>query len=98
MTFNVVDLVWLRLKKVKILVGSFVKLKLKVDGPFRITNMINDKAYQIDLSEDYNISTTFNVTDLMLITRSQTSPLMKVMPPQLRENEPKSSCGGLILA
>jgi len=34
------------------------------DGPFQILEKINDNAYKVDLSGEYNVSATFNVSDL----------------------------------
>ena len=36
----------------------------RADGPFRIIEKVNDNAYKVDLSGDYNVSATFNVEDL----------------------------------
>nr|GEU94551.1 retrovirus-related Pol polyprotein from transposon TNT 1-94 [Tanacetum cinerariifolium] len=44
--------------------GRFGKLKLRGDGPFRVLKKINDNAYKIELLGHYNVSATFNVTDL----------------------------------
>jgi len=40
------------------------KLMPRADGPFRIIEKVNDNAYKVDLSSDYNVSATFNVKDL----------------------------------
>ena len=34
------------------------------DGPFQVLKLINDNAYKLDLPGEYNVSATFNVTDL----------------------------------
>ena len=36
------------------------------DGPFQVLERINDNAYKLDLPGEYNISATFNVSDLSL--------------------------------
>ena len=36
----------------------------RVDGPFQILRKINDNAYQLDLQGKYEISSSFNVSDL----------------------------------
>ena len=36
------------------------------DGPFQVLERINDNAYKIDLPGEYNVSPTFNVSDLSL--------------------------------
>jgi hypothetical protein len=35
-------------------------------GPFQVLERINDNAYKLDLPSEYNISATFNVSDLSL--------------------------------
>ena len=40
-------------------------LQPRPDGPFLILEHINNKAYNFELSSHYNVSTTFNVVDLM---------------------------------
>jgi hypothetical protein len=36
------------------------------DGLFQVLERINDNAYKLDLPSEYNISATFNVSDLSL--------------------------------
>jgi hypothetical protein len=40
------------------------KLHPKEDGPFLVFARINNNAYKLDLPGEYNISVTFNVSDL----------------------------------
>ena len=40
------------------------KLHPRGDGPFQVLKRINDNAYKLDLPDEYNISATFNVSDL----------------------------------
>uniref|UniRef100_A0A2N9I339 Tf2-1-like SH3-like domain-containing protein n=1 Tax=Fagus sylvatica TaxID=28930 RepID=A0A2N9I339_FAGSY len=40
------------------------KLLPRGDGPFQVLKRINDNAYKLDLPGEYNVSATFNVTDL----------------------------------
>ena len=40
------------------------KLHPRGDGPFQVLERINDNAYKLDLPGEYNISCTFNVSDL----------------------------------
>jgi hypothetical protein len=58
------DLVWVHLRKDHFLDRRKSKLMPRGDGPFRVLARINDNAYKIDLSNDYGVSTTFNVADL----------------------------------
>ena len=40
------------------------KLHLRGDGPFHVLERINDNAYKLELPGEYNISATYNVSDL----------------------------------
>ena len=40
------------------------KLLLRGDGLFQVVTRINDNAYKLDFPDDYNVSATFNVSDL----------------------------------
>ena len=40
------------------------KLLSRRDGPFQVLERINDNAYKLDLSGEYNVSATFNIFDL----------------------------------
>ena len=40
------------------------KLLPRGDGPFQVLECINDNAYMLDFLGEYNVSATFNVTDL----------------------------------
>ena len=40
------------------------KIHPRGDGPFQVLMRINDNAYKLDLPGQYNISVTFNVSDL----------------------------------
>jgi hypothetical protein len=42
------------------------KLHPRGDGPFQVLDRINDNAYKLDLAGEYNISASFNVSDLSL--------------------------------
>jgi hypothetical protein len=40
------------------------KLQQKRDGPFHVLEWINNNEYKLDLPSKYNISATFNVSNL----------------------------------
>ena len=40
------------------------KLLRRGDGPFQVVERINDNAHKLDLPGEYNVSATFNVSDL----------------------------------
>ena len=42
------------------------KLMPQWDGPFQVLVRINENAYKLDLLGEYNVSATFNVSDLSL--------------------------------
>ncbi|KAL4325973.1 hypothetical protein GQ457_11G027290 [Hibiscus cannabinus] len=41
-----------------------IKLDPRGDGPFQVLGRINNNAYKIDLPGEYNVSTSFNVSNL----------------------------------
>ncbi|GKC52365.1 RNA-directed DNA polymerase [Tanacetum coccineum] len=59
------DLVWIHLRKERFPAGRFGKLKPRGDGAFCVLKKINDNTYKIELPGHYNVSTTFNVADLL---------------------------------
>ena len=58
------DWVWLHMHKEKFPSQRRSKLFPRGDGPFQVLNRINDNAYKLELLDEYNVSATFNVTDL----------------------------------
>jgi len=58
------DWVWVHIRKERFSAHRRTKLHPRGDGPFRILEKINDNAYKVDLLGEYNVSTTFNVSDL----------------------------------
>ncbi|KAL4295672.1 hypothetical protein GQ457_12G014740 [Hibiscus cannabinus] len=65
-TFEPGDWVWIHFRKERFPAQRKSKLSPRGDGPFQILEKINDNAYKIDLPEKYNVSATFNVSDLTL--------------------------------
>ena len=45
--------------------GTVKKLHARNAGPFQILKKLNNSAYVIDLSQDFGISSTFNIEDLV---------------------------------
>ncbi|PKI67468.1 hypothetical protein CRG98_012052 [Punica granatum] len=60
-SFKEEDLVWIHLRKERFHLGCFGKLN---DGPFQISKRIGENAYKVELSKDYGVSDTFNVSNL----------------------------------
>lgn len=40
------------------------KLQPRGDGPFQVIEQINDSGYKLDLPGEYNVTATFNVSNL----------------------------------
>jgi hypothetical protein len=60
------DWVWVHMRKERFPARRRSKLHPRGDGPFQVLERINDNAYKLDLLGEYNISATFNVSDLSL--------------------------------
>ena len=56
--------VWVHFRKEKFPSHRHSKLNPQGDGPFQVLERINDNAYKIDLPGEYNVSATFNVSNL----------------------------------
>ncbi|XP_010530494.1 PREDICTED: uncharacterized protein LOC104807077 [Tarenaya hassleriana] len=64
-SFEVGDWVWLHLRPERFPNKRSSKLAPRGDGPFRILEKINDNAYRLELPGKYNVSSSFNVADLL---------------------------------
>jgi hypothetical protein len=65
-TFQLGDLVWLHLRKDRFPQQHKSKLSPRGDVQFKVLQQINDNAYKLELPPEYsNVSTTFNVKDLL---------------------------------
>jgi hypothetical protein len=64
LVFEPGDWVWLHMRKERFPAKRCSKLLPRGDGPFQVLERINDNAYKLDLPGEYNVSATFNVTDL----------------------------------
>ena len=58
------DWVWLHMRKERFSEKRRSKLLPRGDSPFQVLARINDNAYKLDLPGEYNVSASFNVTDL----------------------------------
>jgi hypothetical protein len=58
------DWVWVHMRKERFPAQRRSKLQPRGDGPFQVVARINDNAYKLDLPGEYNVSATFNVSDL----------------------------------
>ena len=64
LVFEPGDWVWVHMRKERFPAQRRSKLHPRGDGPFQVITRINDNAYKLDLPGEYNISATFNVSDL----------------------------------
>ena len=60
------DCVWVHMRKKIFPTQRRSKLLHRGDVRFQVLERINDKAYKLDLPDEYNVSATFNVIDLSL--------------------------------
>ncbi len=58
------DWVWVHFRKERFPAQRRSKLLPRGDGPFQVLEKVNDNAYKLDLPGEYNVSATFNVSDL----------------------------------
>ena len=58
------DWVWVHMRKKRYPAQRHSKILPRGDGPFQVFEHINDNAYKLDLPNEYNVSATFNVTNL----------------------------------
>ncbi|KAH1188169.1 hypothetical protein GmHk_U059917 [Glycine max] len=59
---------------------------LGVTGPFQVLERINDNVYKVELPGEYNVSSTFNYSDLSLFDADGESDL-RTNPSQEGEND-----------
>ncbi|XP_068491941.1 uncharacterized protein [Phaseolus vulgaris] len=62
------DWVWVHMRKERFPKQKKSKLQPRGDEPFQVLEKINDNAYKIDLPSKYNVSNTFNMSDLSPFT------------------------------
>ncbi|KAH9744149.1 hypothetical protein KPL70_003565 [Citrus sinensis] len=58
------DWVWVHMRKERFPAQRRSKLLPREDSPFQVVARINDNAYKLDHPSEYNVSATFNVSDL----------------------------------
>jgi hypothetical protein len=58
------DWVWLHMRKERFSTQQKSKLLPRGDGPFQVLELTNNNTYKLDLPGEYNVSATFNVSDL----------------------------------
>jgi hypothetical protein len=73
------------------------KLHPRGDGPFQVLARINNNAYKLDLPGEYNISATFNVSNLSPFDvgeHSRTNPLKERGNDKNQQADIKGSIAG----
>ena len=80
------DWVWVHMRKERFPEQRKSKLQPRGDGPFQVLERINDNAYKVELPGEYNVSSTFNVSDLSLFDAEGESDL-RTNPSQEGEND-----------
>jgi hypothetical protein len=58
------DLVWVHLRKDRFPDLRKSKLMPRATRPFKVLEKINDNAYKLELSPEFGVSPTFNISDL----------------------------------
>ena len=66
MVFDVGDQVWVHLRKERFPNEKKSKMMPRIDGPFTVTHRISNNAYKLDLQGKYDVSDSFNLSDLAL--------------------------------
>jgi len=68
LAFNLGNLVWFHIRKKRFHSRRQNKLMAHGDGPFKVLKRIRDNACKSELWGDMNVSATFNVHDLFLMS------------------------------
>jgi len=79
------DWVWVHFRKERFPSQRKSKLMPRGDGPFQVLAKINDNTYKIDFPGKYNVSNTFNVSDLSLYDAN--GELRSLRPKAFEEGE-----------
>ena len=65
----------------------YYKLQLISYGPFKILSKINDNAYIVDIPNDWGISNSFNILDLVEFHENENIPNEMFLSPTPLESE-----------
>ena len=77
--------------------GAVKKLHTRGVGPFKVLKQIGSNAYVVDLPPDYDISSTFNVSDLVAYQDPAVIPSDPFEPSSPLESDPITECPPLAL-
>ena len=56
----------IRIRPERYPLGTIKKLQARSAGPFKVLKKLGPNAYVIDILSDYDISSTFNIVDLIV--------------------------------
>ncbi len=62
--FQLAEWIWVRMRKERFPTQRHSKLLPWGDGPFQVVAQINDNPYKLNILGEYNVSATFNVSNL----------------------------------
>ena len=82
--FELRNWVWVHIRKERFPAQRKSKFHPRGNGPFQILEHSNDNAYKVDLLGEYNVTATFNVSDLSPFDASSDS---RINPFEEREND-----------
>ena len=85
MVFDVGDKVWVHLRKERFPNERNSKLMPRIDGPFEIIRKLSNNAYKLDVQGKYDVSNSFNVTDLVPFIADE--PDLRTNPFQVGGND-----------
>lgn len=77
------DWVWLYLSKDRFPKQRNSKLNFRGNGPFQVVKRINNNPYGLDLPNEYEVNSTFNICDIIPFVGSTYD---EANPPYLRSN------------
>ena len=72
--------------------GTVKKLQSRGAGPFRVLKRVGSNAYVVELPDDYGISSTFNVSDLVVYRDPAMIPSEPFEPSPPLVSDPAPEC------
>ena len=86
--FELGDWVFVHMRKEIFPTHRRSKLQLSGDGPFQVLKKVNDNAYKLDILSEYNVSATFNISNLSFSDVGDYSRLNSFEETRNNENQP----------
>jgi hypothetical protein len=91
------DLVWLHLRKERFSELRKSKLMSRAAGPFKILAKINDNAYKFELSPEFGVSHSFNISYLRPYLREEDEMLSRTTSMQEGEDDEDINTSAIII-